>query len=381
MKNKATFDRTAIGRRYFAKEDGKVYTTVPTGVYDSKGKMTYVDRMVSTSEIDACAALTATEYKLIDSVVNDERNNSARFSTWLRSLTNNIVNIDGMKWKTYWYSTVTGNTVSRSTMDLEDDSPNTTISIEEDGVPLPLEFADWQSNIRVDPTASSAAGFDVSAEKARAAAEGVARGLDLRQINGWGGLKYKTLSCYGWRDVPTTLEVAQHGDNGGAGWLDSTTSTTEIYDDIVSMVRLLNDNKVPGPYVLTLPESFRFRLAESYHTNSVTDAEKSLWFKILEKPSKEIPNVLNISEIRLVPEMDELAGGGTPTVGEAYVSSLDKRWFRVLNYLAMQSFTIALKGDIATKHRVVEGLCPLFKKNTSGTYGFVKLTAPDGSNS
>ena len=48
----------------------------------------------------------------------------------------------------------------------------------------------------------------------------------------------------------------------------------------------------------------------------------------------------------------------------------------MLNYLAMQSFTIDLKGMISTKHRVAEGVCPLFKKNAAGTYGIVKLTAP-----
>ena len=35
-----------------------------------------------------------------------------------------------------------------------------------------------------------------------------------------------------------------------------------------------------------------------------------------------------------------------------------------------------LKGAIATKHRVTEGVCPLFKTNIAGNYGIVKLASP-----
>ena len=100
--------------------------------------------------------------------------------------------------------------------------------------------------------------------------------------------------------------------------------------------------------------------------------------KILESPGNGVPNVLGISQIKLVDQMDELKGGGTPTTGEAYLLSLSPQYFRVLNYLPMQSFTIDLKGSIATKHRVAEGICPLFKKNIDGNYGIVKLTPVGG---
>lgn len=372
--NNVTLNRD-LGFRYFSKEDGNLYVTVATGQFDSDGKPIYEDRVVSMSGLDAQSALTLQEYKLVDRVVNDERNNPNRFTTWLRSLKQCVDTFDGMNYKTYWYNTLTGQTSSRSTMDLEDDSPATTVSIAEDGVPLPLEFADWLSNIRRDPSASTAAGYNVSAEKARFAAEAVATGLDLRNVNGWGGLTYKGVTVRGFRDVPTTLTVAQAGTVGTGGWLSSDVTAKQIYADILSMVTLLNQNKVAGPYALILPESFRFRLAETYST-SLNGDEKSLWMKLLEKPNAEIPNVLDITQVKLVPEMDQTKGGGTPTVGEAYVTSLNPKWFRVLNYLPMQSFTIDLKGMISTKHRVAEGVCPLFKKNAAGTYGIVKLTAP-----
>lgn len=371
--NNVTLNRD-LGFRYFSKEDGNLYVTVPTGQFDSDGKPIYEDRVVSMSGLDAQSALTLQEYKLVDSVINDERNNPNRFTTWLRSLKQCVATFDGMNHKTYWYNTLTGQTSSRSTMDLEDDSPATTVSIAEDGVPLPLEFADWLSNIRRDPSASTAAGYDVSAEKARFAAEAVATGLDLRNVNGWGGLTYKGVTVRGFRDVPTTLTVKQAGTVGTGGWLSSDVTAKLIYADILSMVTLLNQNKVAGPYALVLPESFRFRLAETFST-SLNGDEKSLWMKLLEKPNADIPNVLDITQVKLVPEMDQTKGGGTPTAGEAYVISLNPKWFRVLNYLPMQSFTIDLKGMISTKHRVAEGVCPLFKKNAAGTYGIVKLAA------
>lgn len=376
MNESTMLGRNGLGRRFFTKADGKVYQTVATGVLNANGDMTYRDQLVSESSIDACAALTATEYKMVDEVVNDERENPDRFSVWLRGLGNNIVkSFDGMKTKCYFYNRKTGQTVSRSTMDLEDDAPNTTFQTEEDGVCLPLEFGDWQSNIREDPSASSASGIDVAAEKASACANGVATGLDLRQINGWGGLTYRSLPVYGFRDVPATLTVAQAGTVGGGGWLASDVTTTQIYNDIVSMVRLMNNAKLYGPYVLLVPESFRLRLAETYST-SVNGDEKSLWAKLLEKPGADIPNVLDIMAIKTVKELDETKGGGTPTAGEAYLLPLNPRHFRVLNYLPMTSFTIDLKGGIATKHRVVEGLCPLFKKDSDGVYGIAKLAVP-----
>lgn len=375
MSNGTTFDRSEVGFRYFAKADGFLYQTIPSGEFSEDGKPIYKDQLISKSMVDAQAALTDTEYKLIDSVVNDERNKPNRITAWFRSLSANVVSFDGMKHKTYWYNTVTGRTSSRSTMDLEDDAPGTTVSTSQDGVALPLEFSDWISNIRRDPSASMAAGFDVSAEKARFCAEAVANGLDLRQVNGWGGLKYNGATTYGIRDVPTAETVVQAGTVAGGGWLSTAVSTTRIFNDIKNMVLVQNQNKVPGPYTLILPESFRFRLAETY-SSSINGDEKSLWMKILEKPDANIPNVLDIAQVKLISEMDELAGGGAPTAGEAYLMSMDPKWFRVLNYLPMQSFTIGLKGGITTKHRIVEGVCPLFKKNSSGTYGIVKLDAP-----
>lgn len=371
--NSVTLDRD-LGFRYFSKEDGNLYVTVPTGQLDSDGKPVFEDRVVSTSGLDAQSALTLQEYKLVDKVVNDERNNPNRFTAWLRSLKQCVETFDGMNFKTYWYNTLTGHTSSRATMDLEDDSPDTTVSIAEDGVPLPFEFVDWLSNIRRDASASTAAGYNVSAEKARFAAEAVATGLDQRNVNGWGGLTYKGVTVRGFRDVPTTLTVAQAGTVGTGGWLSSDVTAKQIYADIASMVKLLNINKVAGPYGLILPESFRFRLAETYATN-LNGEEKSLWMKLLERPNAEIPNVLDITQIHMANEMDQLKGGATPTAGEAYLVSLNPKWFRVLNYLPMQSFTIDLKGMISTKHRVAEGVCPLFKKNAAGTYGIVKLTA------
>ena len=371
--NSVMMDRN-LGYRCFVNEkDGKVYETVPTGIVGADGKMTYEDKLVSESSLDARAALTATEYKKVDSVVTDVATAANRFSAWMRSLTSNVDRFNGMDHKTYWYNIVTGQTTSsRSTMDLEDDAPGTTVATTEDGVPLPLEFADWLSNIRRDASASAAAGYDVSAQKAKFAAEAVAIGTDLRQINGWGGLTYKGVTVYGLRDVPTTAEVKQAGAIADGGWLDDAVTPAQIYSDITLMVKTMNVRKIPGPYVLILPESFRFRLAETYSTD-VNGNKKSLWMAILERPAPNIPNVLGISEIKLVPEMDETKGGGTPTAVEAYLLSLDPRYFRVLQYLNMQSFTIDLKGGISTKHRVVEGLCPLFKKNANGYHGVVKL--------
>jgi hypothetical protein len=98
--------------------------------------------------------------------------------------------------------------------------------------------------------------------------------------------------------------------------------------------------------------------------------------KILENPGNGVPNVLGIKEIKLVPDMDEKVGGTAATKGEAYVLSLDPKYFRVLNYLALQSFTMGLKGSISQKHRVVEGVCPLFKTDVNGHYGICKLTTP-----
>ena len=374
MNNTFSLDRN-LGGRWFAKEDGKLYETVATGVYGADGKMTYKDRLVSESQLDARAALTATEYKKVDEVVTDVRMQANRFVRWLLSLSANVVSFDGLSHKSYWYNRLTGQTSSRSTMDLEDDAPGTAIATEEDGVPLPLEFADWTSNIRRDSTASASLGWDYAAEKARFAAESVGVGLDLRQINGWGGLSYRGKIVYGYRDLPVTMTVNQAGTIAGGGWLSSSVTPAQIYADVASMVKLMNAAKIPGPYVLVLPESFRFRLAETFSTD-VNGNDKSLWMKILEKPAADIPNVLGIVQIKLVPQMDQTFTGGTPACGEAYLQSLDPKYFRVLNYMPMQSFTIALKGTIATKHRVVEGVCPLFKTDTNSNYGMVKLIAP-----
>lgn len=362
----------ALGRRYFSKGDGKVYLTLPTGQVDGQGKKIYEDRVVSESGIDASAALTVQEYRKVDTVVTDAAKAVDRFTAWMLSLSGCVDIVDGLKYMTYWYQRRTGNTSSRMTMNLEDDAPGTTISTEEDGVPMPLEFADWNTSIRADPVASAAVGFDVAAQKASAAAEAIATGLDLRQVNGWGSLTHKGVTVYGFRDVPATLTRAQT-----ANWLTSSTTTTQIYNDIKAMVMLADAAKIPGPYVLLLPRSFRHRLAETFSTATNGD-EKSLWMKILEAPGNGVPNVLGISQIKLVDQMDELGGGAAPTIGEAYLLSLSPQYFRVLNYLPMQSFTMDLKGSIATKHRVAEGVCPLFKKNIAGNYGIVKLVTMAG---
>lgn len=373
----STFDRD-LGFRCFQKEDGKLYVTVATGKFDSDGNPMTEDKCVSHDIMTAQGALTLQEYKEVDKVVTEEADDTDRLSVWMRGLGSRVVQkFDGMKTKVFWYNRKTGETVSRATMDLEDDSPLTTVQVEEDGVPLPLEFADWQTNIRRDPTATKSLGYDLAAEKARVATDGVKIGNDLRQLNGWGGLMYRGMKVYGWRDVPTTFTVAQKGTTGTAGWLADTTTAEDIYKDICKMVKLANQNKIEGPYVLMLPDALRFRLAETYSV-SLNNVEKTLWDKLHERPAKDVPNILDISQVKLVKEMDELKGGGTPTAGEAYLTSLNPKRFRVLYYLPMQSFTIDLKGMITTKHRIVEGICPLFKKDSKGNYGVIKLTAPAG---
>ena len=377
MNSNVTFDRE-MGFRYFTKGDGNLYLTQPTGKIGEDGKPEMHDVIVSQNQIDAQSALTLQEYKLVDSVITEEANNEDRITTWMRGLGSKVVEkFDGMKRKVYWYQRKTGETVSRSTMDLEDASPLTSFKFEEDGVPLPLEFGDWSTNIRRDPTASTSLGYDVPAEKARLTAQGVVKGNDLRQLNGWGGLMYRGMKVYGWRDVPTTLTVAQKGNAGTSGWLSGSVATAkEIYEDIAKMVKLANQNGIDGPYVLMLPNSLRFRLAEAYSINNVTNVEKTLWDKLHERPAKDVPNILDIAQVKLFKEMDETKGGGTPSNGEAYLTSINPKWFRVLYYLPMQSFVIDLKGSITTKHRVVEGICPLFKKDMAGNYGVIKLTAP-----
>jgi hypothetical protein len=128
--NSFTLDR-ALGRRYFTKEDGKVYLTLPTGQVDEGGKPVYEDKVVSESGIDASAALTVTEYKKVDTVVTETRNALERFTTWMLGLTGVVDRFDGMTRMQYFYQRRTGNTSSRMTMNLEDDAPGTTISTEE----------------------------------------------------------------------------------------------------------------------------------------------------------------------------------------------------------------------------------------------------------
>ncbi len=372
-----------LGSRCFKKEDGHLYVTVPTGVLDADGNPIYEDQCLSTNRLDSQCALSAVEYKKVDKLIVDEATSPNRITTWLRGLGSRVVEkFDGLRFKTYWYTTIDGKTTSRTTMDLEDDAPAVGISVAEKGVPLPIEFADWIWNIRRDPTASQSAGFDYALEKARLAARSVAKGNDLRIVNGWDGLTYRGNTVYGYRDVPTLLTVAQKGvyDAGGTtkrGWLVSDEATAEdIYNDIRKMVEVANLNGIKGPFILHVPESFRFRLAEIYHTNSITDKEKTLWHKLLETPSKDIPNVLDISQIKLMPELDVTATGGVPSTGEAYLVSINPEHFRVLDYLPMQSFTINLKGLITSKHRVAEGIVPLFKQDSAGNYGVVKLVPP-----
>jgi hypothetical protein len=368
----STLERT-LGRRFFTKGDGKVYLTLPTGKVGEDGKPVYEDRVMSDSAIDASAALTVTEYKQVDTVVTEIAKTAERFTAWMLSLTGCVDRFDGLKRMTYWYQRRTGNTSSRMTMNLEDDAPGTTISTEEDGVPLPLEFADWSTSIRSDPVASASAGEDVAAQKAAGTADAVATGLDLRQLNGWGGLTYHGVTVYGWRDVPTNLTVAQKT----GGWLSDAVSVTDIYNDIVKMVNLADAAKIPGPFVLMTSRNMRKKLAQPYSVTA-NGVVTTLWDQIMGmgRVGAGAPSVLDISQIKLVPQMDELKGGGTPTVGEAYLTSLSAKYFRVLSYLPMQSFTMDLKGAIATKHRMAEGVCPLFKKDWSGNYGVVKLVAP-----
>lgn len=380
MSSNFTVDRE-LGMRYFQKEGG-LYVTEPTDKRDEDGNVIYEDVLMSSDRMDAMGALTVQEYREVDSVVTEEAKNENRICTWMRGLGGGVVKrFDGMKTKMFWYNKRTGMTVSRATMDLEDDAPAVSVAMEEDGVPLPFEFGDWLWNIRRDGVGSRSAGYDTVGEKARLTAEGVAEGLDLRQVNGWDGLTYRGHTVYGFRDVPTNSTVAQAGALGSGGWLEDSTTPAMIYDNVVDMVKVMTANKVQGPYVLILPDYLRFRFAEPYFVNKLTDKETSLWMKILEAPGNGVPNVLGISQIKLVPEMDEVIGGGAPTTGEAYLLSLNKKWFNVLDYLPAQDFTMSLKGNISTKHRVAEGICPLFRTDFGGrTYGIVKLVAPNGAN-
>ena len=382
MSNSSFFlDRGEVGMRYFTKADGKVYVTRATGVFDEKGQMTYADHLVSESAIDASAALTDNEYKLVDSVVTDvgrtDQGAVATFLGFKRFVPRCVQEFDGLKHKVYYYKARKSKTASRATMDLEDDAPTGSAEYKEYQIPLPLENSDWSSNIRREPTASFAAGYNVNAENAALTAEGVQTGLDLRFVNGWGSLTYRGGTVYGLRDLPTTRTVTQAGTTAINGWLDTTgtVTTATIYENIRSMVKTLNKNGVEGPYVLVLPDSFRFRMADPYKVLD-NGEEISLYKKVLDRNNSGVPNILNIADIVFLTELNYTKTGGDPSYGEAYLFSISPKWFRVLNYLPMTNFTISLKGDISTKHRITRGACPLWRKDFDGNYGFVKLANP-----
>lgn len=394
MKDTIFFKREGnVGIRAF-KKDGKLFHTVPTGVYDDKGEMTYKDELISDSLFDARGALSLEEYKHIDSVITSVQTEGDSITTWMKGLSGNVVTLDGLTTMTYYYRIRNNKTVSKASMGLEDDAPSGAVEFSEDGVCLPIEFSDWTYHLRIDGARSYALGRDVAAEDARLAADGVWSGLNYRNANGWGGLKFHGLPVWGFRDMYnfSSSGKALYNKVTRKAWTANwyTATTAQIFADIASMLSSLNSLNIPGPYTLVVADNLRSKFAEPYYelvtvsgqqvVNSVSGV-KSLYQKVLGDNSGGVPNVLNISGIRFEPQFSRLPNGTAITSSNAssacvaMLISTNPKYFQVLNYLPLQSFTMDLKGTIATKHRVAAGICPLFRHDWNDNYGAVVLAS------
>ena len=377
----------AVGNRYFAKVvDGRplLCETVATGVKDAEGNMTYKDLVVSNDPYNAMNAFTDVEFRSIDKVVTQTSARPDSIVNWLLGKQAVRRVIDGMAHMTHEYKiNKPYKGVAQTTMKLEEDVSGGTIAYEEDGVPLPFIFTDFHTNLREDKTASRSSGIDTIAQKAEIAAKVVAETQDWSVVNGYGdgtrglpgsGFQYRGFKAWGFRDVPTNMALTTSGD-----WFDDSASgptTQEIFDDILNAVKMLVKARIPGPYTLIVPNSYRFIFMRDYFRSPFDNSSQSLYQRILESPRPGVPNELNIEEIYFNEHFDVTrSGADNDSAVEAYLMSFSPEYFNALRTLKPTTFTIDLKGSIATKHRVVSGFTPLFRRNGDGNYGIVRIAS------
>jgi len=375
-----------LGGRYFSKiVDGQLCLcqSVPTGVYDAKGKMTFKDKVVSRDQLIARAAFTDVEYRTIDAVVTQAAARPTSIVNRLLSIADCRRVVDGMSTMTYEYKIekdIKG--VARVTMKLEDDVSGATIDYDEDGVPLPFIFSDFLTNIREDATASKSSGMDTIAQKAQLASKTVAEAQELCVVNGYGGdsttgFQYRGFKAFGLRNLPYSFISTTPNWNDPAAW-GAETRARGIFNAIKEAMKTLATNHIPGPFVLIVPESYKFIFMDDYFRSEFDNSSQSLYMRILETPRPGVPNELDIQAIWFEGHLDTIQNATGAVIPndqntEAYIMSLSPEYFNALSTLPPTTFTIDLKGTVATKHRIASGFTPLWRRNAKGKRGVFRF--------
>ena len=361
----------AVGQRYFAKVVNGVLClcrTVRAG-FGADGKMTYRDEVVSSDPYNAMNAFTDHELLSIDKVVTETSKRPDSIVNWALGHAACRRVIDGMKTMVHRYNIEKPHKgAARLTMKLEEDVSGATVEFDRGGVPLPFIFTDFYTNIREDAAASRASGIDAIAEKAALAAKIVSESQDFCMVNGYGQLQYDGFPVYGFRDNPTGFSVGVPNP-----WLDPSTPTQEVLDAITAAVTMLVTARIPGPYKLVVPETYRFVFMRDYFRSPLDNSSQSLYSRIMERPGPGVPNELNIEEIHFNAQFNTNAVGDDVDDTEAYLMSMSPEYFNALRTLPPTTFTIDLKGAISTKHRVASGFTPLWRKNGKNQYGVVRF--------
>lgn len=221
------------------------------------------------------------------------------------------------------------------------------------GVPIPIIHKDFQINIR-RLLASRKMGASLDTTMAEIAARKVRDKLDQMVFNGLPEIRSKQFVVHGYTTFPFRNQMPLSGIWGEAG-------STPLAD-VLSMLEVMNDNNMNGPFNIYVPRSFWANLYDDYD---------------VQKPGTIAERILQIPDIRNIKQATPL--DGTAASAEVVMVQLSREVVDLSIGQDVTNVEWETLGGMQTNFKVMCAMAPRLKRDEEGRCGVVHAWVGQGT--
>jgi uncharacterized linocin/CFP29 family protein len=247
------------------------------------------------------------------------------------------------------YENVSDMNDAQISMDGASQTENDGIDFESGSLPLPITHKDFWINLRT-LIASRNRGDSLDTTQVRVAGRKCADAQENLLVNG-STKKFQSLPIYGYTSHPSR-NLDTFGTNGA--WSAAAKTGENMLDDLLSMLALMDGDKMSGPFMLYLPKDARQNLEKDFKANSSQTIRQRLL------------------------SVDGVAGIGflsTLATANALLVQMTEDTVKMIQGETLQTIQWDTQGGMHVNFKAFMIQVPLVRADQEGNCGIVHMTA------
>lgn len=305
-------------------------------------------RMPCAADLRTADTLRKDEWIHFDSAVVEEAH--VRLRAWADVIAAGLtIPIPNSMGKTmYEYDKVSDMDPAQTSLDGITRTDNDRQEFELDGVPLPITHKDFRIHLRTLAASRSEGGEPLDTMQSRTSARLVAERLESTLLNG-ASKQFGGRPIFGYTNHPAKNNVP-FGTNGA--WTAAAKTGENILADVLSMISVLNQDRMFGPYWLYVPTTYGVKILEDFKTNS----DKTIRQRI-----EEIPEIAHVTVVDQLTNHNVLLVQGTRDV------------VAIAQGEPIQTIQWDIEGGMAMEFKVMTIAVPVVRSDFSGRSGIAHM--------